>query len=122
MPVKQQLFAYAISTIILLVIIELVRRRSLREEYSWLWLLTAVGLFLFTFKYEWLVSLTRFIGAARATSTLFLGALIFLMLVCVQFSMKISDLTNQIKVLAQENALMRHEIDGLREHEPPGAS
>lgn len=100
---------------IFLFIIELVRRRKLREEYSWLWLLTSGTMFVLVLKYTWLVAITKLIGALLPTSTLFLGAFIFLMILSVQFSVRISKLTDQVKNLVQENALLKCKIDEIRE-------
>ena len=104
-----------VSLFIFIFILELVRRRSLREEYSWLWLLTSGTMFLLVIKYTWLVAITKFIGAFFPTSTLFLGALIFLMILSIQFSVRISRLDDQVKNLVQENALLKCKIDEIVE-------
>jgi vacuolar-type H+-ATPase subunit I/STV1 len=114
MPLRQKLFALTICCVIFVLIIELVRRRRLKEEYSVLWFCACFGMFTLVIKYDWLVRLTKLIGAGLATSTLFVGALTFLMLVAVQFSIKISRLSEQVKNLAQDNALLRTEIETLR--------
>ena len=44
-----------------------------------------------------------------------LTVVIFLMLLAVQFSIKISRLSDQLKDLVQDNALMRHEFERLNE-------
>jgi hypothetical protein len=113
MPIRQQLFALLVSLVVLIFTIDMVRQRKLREEYSVLWLATSVIMFVLVLKYDWLEMLTRFIGAGLPTSTLFLGSIIFLMLVAVQFSMKISTLTNQVKNLAQDNALLREAVERM---------
>jgi len=96
-----------ISISIFIIIIELVRERKLREEYSWLWLFTGVALVILTIRYDLLVNLTHLLGAVLPTSTLFFCGLIFLMLICIQFSIKISTLTNQVKDLVQEVTLLK---------------
>jgi hypothetical protein len=116
MPVQQQIFALVVSALIFIVVVDLVRRRRLREEYSVLWLLTSVIMFILVLRYEWLVALTSLIGAGLPTTTLFLGSIIFLMLVSVQFCIKISQLTEQVKDLCQENAIMRLELENLARH------
>jgi hypothetical protein len=113
MPVNQQIFALIVSALVFIFVVELVRRRRLREEYSVLWLATSVIMFILVLRYEWLVALTSFIGAGLPTTTLFLCSIIFLMLVSVQFCIKISRLTEQVKDLCQENALMRLELENL---------
>ena len=111
MPVQQQIFALLVSLVIFVAVVDLVRKRRLREEYSVLWLATSVLMFILVLRYEWLVALTTLIGAGLPTTTLFLGSIIFLMLLAVQFCIKISRLTDQVKNLSQENALMRQEIE-----------
>jgi hypothetical protein len=98
---------------VFVVVVDMVRKRRLREEYSVLWLATSVLMFVLILRYQWLVSLTRLIGATTSTTTLFLFALIFLILLSVQFCIKISKLTDQMKNLSQENALMKLEIENL---------
>ena len=113
MPLQQQIFALIVSALVFVIVIDMVRKRRLREEYSVLWLLTSVLMFVLIFRYEWLVSLTDLIGAGLPTTTLFLSSIIFLMLLSVQFCIKISRLTDQVKNLSQENALMKAEIESL---------
>lgn len=113
MPVSQKIFALLMCCFVFVVTVNLVRKRRLREEYSVLWLVTSLFMFVLVLRYEWLVSLTALIGAGLPTTTLFIFSLIFLMLIAVQFSIKISRLTDQMKNLAQENALLRTEISAL---------
>ncbi|MFZ4857322.1 MAG: DUF2304 domain-containing protein [Desulfuromonadaceae bacterium] len=110
MPVRQQIFALITCLIVFVFTVDMVRRRRLREEYSVLWLATSILMFVLVVKYEWLELLTGFIGAGLPTTTLFIGSIIFLMLICVQFSIKISELANQVKNLAQDNALLKEEL------------
>ena len=117
MPLQQQIFALIVSALVFVIVIDMVRKRRLREEYSVLWLLTSVLMFVLVFRYEWLVSLTDLIGAGLPTTTLFLSSIIFLMLLSVQFCIKISRLTDQVKNLSQENALMKAEIESLAAEE-----
>lgn len=113
MPLRQQIFALIISMIVFAVVVELVRRRRLREEYSVLWLATSIVMFILVLKYEWLVVVTGWIGAGLPTTTLFIGSLVFLVLLSVQFCIKISQLTDQLKNLSQDNALLRHRVEVL---------
>lgn len=111
MPLSQKLFALLVCSAVFAMTVAMVRRRHLREEYSVLWLGTSLAMFVLVLRYEWLVTLTDFIGAALPTTTLFLGAIIFLFLIAMQFSIKLSDLSDKIKNLAQENALLRERLE-----------
>lgn len=112
MPLRQKIFAFVLALIILVTIFELVRKRKLREEYSWLWIITGLSILLVVWRYDLLVRFTHFIGAFWPTSTLFLLGLIFLMLINLHYSVKISGLTNQVKHLSQEVTLIRGELAG----------
>lgn len=113
MPIQQQIFSLFVSALVFVIVIDMVRKRRLKEEYSVLWLATSALMFILVLRYKWLVALTALIGAGLPTTTLFLCAIIFLMLLSVQFCIKISKLTDQVKNLSQENALMRLELENL---------
>jgi hypothetical protein len=115
MPIRQKIFAILISIGLLIFIVELVRRRKLREEYSWLWLLTGFIILILASWYDLLNYIATFIGAALPTSVLFFFSLVFLFLIAVQFSIRISKLTDQIKNLAQEIALLKARIEKVEE-------
>ena len=112
---RQKLAMIVVCCFIFICILDLVRRRELREEYSWLWLITSLSLFILVIKYSWLETISNLIGAVVPTTTLFIGAMIFLLLLSVQFSVRISKLTNQVEKLVQENALLRHKIEEMAE-------
>jgi hypothetical protein len=118
MPIRQKIFAIIVCIGVVIFVIDMVRRRKLREEYSVLWLTTSIIMFVLVLKYEWLKALTQFIGAGLPVTTLFIGAIIFLMLISVQFSIKISKLTNQVKDLVQDNTLLKSELESSRRSNP----
>ena len=98
---------------LLLFVLELVRRRRLREEYSWLWLLTAGGYFLMAVWPDLCGWVARSIGSTNpVTAFAFLG-LFFLVLISIQFSIEISRLTDQNKDLAQQIAILDSELRRL---------
>lgn len=114
MPLRQQIIGFLFSLIIFSLIVNLVYKRNLKEEYSWLWMLTGGLLFLLIARYELLEWLTRQIGATHATSTLFFCAILFLMLLCIQFSIVLTTLSRQVKTLSQEITLLRAEFEKCR--------
>jgi hypothetical protein len=64
---------------------------------------------------EWL---SRLIGAVTPTTTLFLFALMFLLMLNVHFSTVISRLTQQVRRLTQELAIREAERQGEGEQPP----
>ena len=106
MTLHQKIFAVAASLAIFVVIVWLVRGRKLKAEYSWQWILTGCVVFVFVVWYDLLVKLTEWIGAVAPTTTLFIFSIIFLVFVSLHFAIKISQLSDQVKNLAQKISLL----------------
>jgi hypothetical protein len=114
LTLHQTVFALVTSLAALVFVLELVRRRRLREEYSWLWLLTAGAMVLLVVWYRLLIVITHIVGAATPINTLLLCAVLFLFAIAVHYSMIISRLTVQVKTLAQELALLSARLEERR--------
>lgn len=117
LPERQTILAIALAVGVLIVVVELVRKRKLREEYSILWVGTTVVLFVLAVKQDLIIELSKLFGAADSSSTLFFLALVFLMLLCLQFSVRMSKLTFRNKALTQRIALLEKEMEELRKPE-----
>ena len=113
MPIQQKIFAISTSIALFIVIIDLVRRRKLREEFSWLWLLTGVMVIILAAWYDFLRLITGLIGAVVPTTTLFLFSVIFLMVINLYYGTKISSLHDRVKDLAQNVAILQSEVQRL---------
>ena len=114
LTLHQTLFALVTSVLAFLFVLELVRRRRLREEYSWLWLLTAGVMVLLAVWFRLLVVITHLVGAVTPINTLLLCAVLFLFAIAVHYSVIISRLTTQVKNLAQELALLSTRLEERR--------
>ena len=68
-------------------------------------------------KQDLIIELSKLFGAADSSSTLFFLALVFLMLLCLQFSVRMSKLTFRNKALSQRLALLEKEMEELRKPE-----
>lgn len=90
------------SLAMLLFVVELVRRRRLKEEYSVLWIATALILLVLSVWYGLLVWITHAIGAVLPTSTLFFAGLIFALAMLLHFSVRVSQLERKVTTLVQE--------------------
>ena len=95
-------------------IVELLRRRQLREKYGMLRhavLVVVMPLSLFP---RLLDNVAGLLGVASGVSlVLFLG-IIFLLLVCVHLSWEVSALEEETRTLAEDFALLRAQIDADR--------
>jgi hypothetical protein len=114
----QRVFAVTASLATFVIIIELVRRRKLKEEYSFLWIVTTLSMLLLSSWYGVIEWLTALIGAVTVTTTLFLFALLFLLLISVHYSTVLSRLTQQVRRLTQELAILTAERDAARRERP----
>ena len=108
------ILAVATSLIALLVVLELVRRRRLREEYSLLWLATAVIMLVVGVWRDLLHSLAAAVGIVYAPNLLFLLAALFLLFIQLHLSIVITRLTQENKEIAQRVALLGYEVERLR--------
>jgi len=111
LTLHQTAFALTTSLVIFLFILELVRRRRLREEYSWLWLLAAGAMVLLVVWFRLLMIITHLVGAVTPLNTLLLFAVLFLFAIAVHYSVIVSRLTSQVKNLAQELALVSARLE-----------
>lgn len=101
-----RILAIAGSLAMLAFIVELVRRRRLKEEYSVLWVLTALALLLLAAWGGLLADLTQVIGAISQASTLYFFGLLFVVFLLLHFSVRVSNLERRVVVLLQEIALL----------------
>jgi hypothetical protein len=106
-PLRQKLFFLTVAVVLLLGIVELVRRRRLRVEYSWLWLASGATPIVLILRYDLLIALTGLVGAVIPTSTLFFLCILYLALLSLDYAVRLSELTRQVKELAQELALLK---------------
>ena len=112
-----RVIALLVSVAFLLAVLHLVRRGRLREEYTPIWTVVAVGIMVLSAWYGLLLTITRAVGAWAPSSTLFFFGELFLLVLCLNYAVRLSSLTLHVKLLAQEIALLRTELD--RRAEPP---
>ncbi|MEM9951743.1 MAG: DUF2304 domain-containing protein [Chloroflexota bacterium] len=107
-----------LSLLAFIFILELVRRRTLREEYSLLWLGTAIVMIVISVWRDLLHGLSSLVGIAYPPNLLFLLASLFMGILLLYFSTVITRLTQENKEIAQEVALLRYEIEQLQTQRP----
>ena len=114
-----QLVAIVGAALLLFIVLELVRRRRLLERYALLWLLCSVVLLGLAIWRGALGEIADAIGVAYPPNALFLVAFLFTLLLLLHFSVVISRLADQTKVLAQRLAQLetrlREEADATPE-------
>ncbi len=111
---RSTVFMIGASIMALLVVLELVRRRHLSEQYSLLWLGTALVMLVVGAWRDLLHSLAALVNIHHPPNLLFLLAALFLLFIQLYFSTVITRLTRESKEAAQQIALLRHELSQLR--------
>ena len=106
MPPRIQVISILICIFLVAYVFELVRRKHLNEEYSMGWLITGVSMLALSVSDGLIKWVSELVGAALFTSTLFFFGLLFLMVICLHFSIRISALTNQVRKLTQSIGIL----------------
>lgn len=119
---RQRAVALTLAAVVVVLVFELVRRRKLREEYSWVWIGTAIVVAALAIEQDLLLTASRWIGAASPVSTLFFFALLFLVTLVLQYSVRLSRLTHRHRTLGQRLALLEAEVQRLRAKQDAGAA
>ena len=111
---RLQILAIIVTGGLFVLVFELVRQRRLLERYALLWLFSALSLLVLAIWTGLLEELANLVGIVYPPSALFAVAFGFVLVLLLHFSLVISRLAEQTKVLAQRVGLLQHEVDQLR--------
>ena len=111
----QRIIAIVISGGLLLLILELVRSKRLMERYALLWLFSTFLLLVLSVWSGLLTSLASALGISYPPSALFAVAFGFVLVLLVHFSLAISRLSDQNKVLAQRLGILQRHVQEQHE-------
>lgn len=110
------IFGLGGSILALVFVLELVRRRKLREDYSLLWLATAIALIVITAYRPLLDALASLLSVVTyPPAALFAVAIVFMLFILLQYSLALTRLSRENKELAQQMALLRWELIETRQ-------
>ncbi len=118
MALRIQIVAILVTGGLFGLVFELVRRRRLMERYALLWLFASAVLLLLAVWKDLLDRIAHAIGIYYAPSALFVIAFGFILVLLLHFSLVISRLADQNKVLAQRMGMLQQRLD---EHEAAAA-
>jgi hypothetical protein len=111
---KTQIIAAIGAVLLALVVLELVRRRKLAEDYSFLWIGSTVAIAVFGFSTPLLKGLTRALGILYESSLVFAAGVAFGIVMLLFLSVRLSRLGRHLDAAAREVALLRLELDEVR--------
>ena len=119
-PLRVSIAASVASLLLLLVVLELIRSRRLRERYALLWLLTGLVLLVLSLWRGGLNTIAGWLGVETyPPAVLFAIASLFILAVLLHYSTVISKLSDQNVILAQRLALLELELRERREEPEP---
>jgi hypothetical protein len=110
MDARIQVVAIVAAAALIVVLLDLVRRRRLLERYALLWLFSAAILLALAIWRDLLADVADLIGVAYPPNALFLIAFGFVLVLLLHFSLAVSRMSDQIKVLAQRLALLDEHV------------
>lgn len=106
-PLSIRILSLTLCSAFLIAVLVLVRRGKLREEYTPIWTVVAIATMVVSVWFDVVRVLTRLVGAWTPSSTMFFFGLLFLLVVCLNYAVRLSGMSSQVKLLAQEVALLR---------------
>ncbi len=109
-----QIVAVIVTLSLFLGVFELVRRRRLMERYALLWLLSSSVLLLLAAWSGLLEKVADLAGVAVPSNALFVVGFAFVLVLLLHFSLAISRLSDETKVLAQQVARLDQELRDAR--------
>ena len=110
-PLRVSIVGVVASLLLLLIVLELIRSRRLKERYALLWLATGVVLLVFSAWRDALNTLAGWLGVTGyPPAVLFAVATLFILLVLLHYSIVLSKLTDENVELAQRIALLEERV------------
>lgn len=109
-----QLVSVAVSAALLVLVVELVRRRSLTEEYSFIWIVCAAALLALSLWRNVLELAAAALGVHYPPAVLLLVLTLFVVIVSLYFSVVVSRQKKQIERLVEEMALLDAEVRAVQ--------
>ena len=114
-PLRVSIAASVASLLLLLVVLELIRSRRLKERYALLWIATGLVLLVLSAWRDGLNTIAGWLGVGTyPPAILFAAATLFVIVVLLHYSTVISKLADQNTILAQRLALLEQQLDEER--------
>src|SRR5204863_1711517 len=113
-----QIVALTVSVMLRVAVLELVRRRKLTEEYSFLWILSSLALLALSVRRELLHDAARWLGVYYPPILLVMLLIVMVFVASLCFSVIVSRQRRQIERLIEETAILSAELRELRAKQP----
>jgi hypothetical protein len=109
-----RILSIVIACLVLFVVIEMMRRRKLREKYAGVWLVVAVGVVVLAVVPSAAQFLAKLSGVETPSNFVFLLAGVVLALVSLHLSTEVGHLEEEVRTSVEETALLRCELEDAK--------
>lgn len=99
---------------ILIYVFEMLRTQKLREKYAILWIIIGIGTLILCVFPQMLDQASSLLGIQVPANLLFIMTLILLVGVCLHLSHEQSQAEDEVRILAEEVAILRSDLQDLR--------
>lgn len=105
--------AFILALIIVVVVFEMLRRKVLREKYAALWLVVGLATLVLAAFPQLMANIARALGVQVPSNLLFALAILLALGVCLHLSWEISVVEDETRILAEEAAILRADLERL---------
>lgn len=113
MNTTNRILAVCLSLGLIILILVMIKNKKLKEKYAILWLFSGTVIFILAVFDKVLEWVTILLGITLSINTVFFFGIFFMILINLHFSLVISNLTEQNKIIAQKLSLLEVKIDDL---------
>lgn len=107
------LAAFILALVIVVLVVEMLRRKKLREKYAALWLVVGLATLVLAAFPQLLAQTARLLGVQVPSNLLFSMTILLALGVCLHLSWEISVVEDETRTLAEEAAILRTHIERL---------
>lgn len=107
------LAAFILALVIVVLVVEMLRRKKLREKYAALWLVVGLATLVLAAFPQLLAQTAQLLGVQVPSNLLFSMTILLALGVCLHLSWEISVVEDETRTLAEEAAILRTHIERL---------
>lgn len=115
MSIKIQIIVIVITLLSMFYIINKIRIKEIELRYSLLWMFLGVGIIVFASFPQVSGRVSHFLGISKSINMLFFAGFCFMLPIIFSLSVAVSKMSNKIKKLSQELALLEKQVKDKKE-------
>lgn len=105
--------AFILSLVVVLIVFDMLRRKKIREKYAALWLVVGLSMLVLAAFPRLLEFVAHALNVQVPSNLLFAMSIVLALGVCLHLSWEISVVEDETRVLAEESAILRAQLEKL---------